>query len=432
MRNAVMICRIGMMQTPLSSRLLLGASFLLLGCSKDPPATREAAAGAVSSTPSALAAAVAPPPGSQTASSPAGVSLIRAPEGGIQPQAVVDDQRTVHLVYFKGNPAAGDVFYARRRAGENSWSSPLRVNSHPESAIAMGTIRGAQLAVGRDNRVHVAWNGSEQAQPRGSGRKNDSPMLYTRLNDEGMGFEPQRNLIHEAYGLDGGGTVAADPAGNVYVAWHAPGAADGEQNRRVYLAVSRDEGRTFAAEVPVFEPTGACGCCGMKAFAAGDGTLFLLYRSAAAGVNRDMYLLVSRDHGRSFEGTVAGKWQIAACPMSSEAFAEGPEGVVAAWETAGQVFLGWINPKNVAVERRMSPAGSGRDRKHPAVAVNRHGETVFVWTEGTGWKRGGEVAWQVYDAAGRPTKQRGRQEGVPVWSLATAFVDGEDGFTIVY
>ena len=40
------------------------------------------------------------------------------------------------------------------------------------------------------------------------------------LSDEGSAFEPQRNVMQFAEGLDGGGSVAADVQGNVYVAWH--------------------------------------------------------------------------------------------------------------------------------------------------------------------------------------------------------------------
>ena len=59
-------------------------------------------------------------------------------------------------------------------------------------------------------------------------------MLFTRLNDSGTAFEPERNLIQKAYGLDGGGTLAADDQGHVYVFWHAPiPGTTGEQNRRV-------------------------------------------------------------------------------------------------------------------------------------------------------------------------------------------------------
>jgi hypothetical protein len=40
-------------------------------------------------------------------------------------------------------------------------------------------------------------------------------MLYTRLNDSGQAFEPQRNVLLFAEGLDGGGSVAANNLGNV-------------------------------------------------------------------------------------------------------------------------------------------------------------------------------------------------------------------------
>ena len=36
--------------------------------------------------------------------------MIRTPDGGIQPQAVMDEQGVIHLVYFKGDPARGDLF----------------------------------------------------------------------------------------------------------------------------------------------------------------------------------------------------------------------------------------------------------------------------------------------------------------------------------
>jgi hypothetical protein len=390
-----------------------------------PPASTEPA-------PSTGAAAGAVRAALPKASEPPQVSLIRTPDGGIQPQAAVDAQGTLHLFYYKGDPRGGDVFYVRKPAGQESFTSPLRVNSHPNSAVAAGTIRGAQLAIGKSNRVHVAWNGSKEAQPRGEGRKNDSPMLYTRTNDDGTAFEPQRNLIHEAYGLDGGGSVAADQAGNVFVAWHGNPAGDGEENRRVYVAISRDEGKTFAAEVPAYgEPTGACGCCGMKAFADSRGAIYMFYRTATDGVDRDMCLLASRDNGQSFQGSIVGKWQVATCPMSSETFAEGPAGIVGGWETSGQIYMGWINPQT-GIAKPVSPQGVGNNRKHPALAVNGNGDTLLVWTEGTGWNRGGAVAWQLFDRAGQPTIHKGRRDGVPVWGLATVAAHPDGSFTIVY
>ena len=121
-------------------------------------------------------------------------------------------------------------------------------------------------------------------------------MLYARLNDQGTAFEPQRNLMHASHILDGGGAVAADQAGNVYVTWHAleKGELRGEENRQVWLARSGDDWRTFAPEIRANDrPTGACGCCGMRAFAPA-GQAFLLYRAATKGTQRDMILLAPK------------------------------------------------------------------------------------------------------------------------------------------
>src|SRR5262245_26983337 len=106
------------------------------------------------------------------------VTLLRVPQGGIQPQVAVDAHGTVHLVYYRGDPRQGDLFYARSSDG-TTFSEPIPVNSQPGSAIAAGNIRGAHLAVGKNGRAHVAWMGADKAEPRAPG--GAAPMLYTRL-----------------------------------------------------------------------------------------------------------------------------------------------------------------------------------------------------------------------------------------------------------
>jgi hypothetical protein len=136
------------------------------------------------------------------------VTLVRVPGSGIQPQVAVDESGAVHMIYYQGDPQNGNLYYVRSRDGGVSFSAPLRANSSAGSAIAVGNIRGGHLAMGKNGRVHVAWNGS-----RSGGKPGSEPMLYTRLNDAGTAFEPQRNVIQSAYGLDGGGAVAADASG---------------------------------------------------------------------------------------------------------------------------------------------------------------------------------------------------------------------------
>jgi hypothetical protein len=363
---------------------------------------------------------------------PTTVRQIRVPDRGIQPQAQVDTEGTVHLIFLGDDPANSNVYYARKPAGSERFSKPLRVNSQAESAIAVGSIRGAQLALGSANRVHVAWNGSGKAEPKGP-VKYGNPMLYARLADGGSEFEPQRNVIGEHYGLDGGGSIAADLEGNVYVAWHA-GDGTGEQNRRVWVVRSSDEGRTFQSEAPAdSDQKGVCGCCGMKAFADREGTVYLLYRAAQDKTNRDMVLLTSTDRGKTYRTGLTDPWMIGTCPMSSEAFADGPDAVTMAWETNGQVLFSKIGKKQHRASKPIAAPGSANGRKHPALALNGHGETILVWAEGTGWERGGALAWQVFDKRGRPTASRGRiDKAIPVWGVPAVYAEPDDSFTIIH
>jgi hypothetical protein len=264
------------------------------------------------------------------------VRVVRVPNGGIQPQVAKDDAGIVHLIYFKGNARAGDLFYVTSGDGGRTFSKPMHVNSQEGSVLAIGTMRGAQLAVGKAGRAHVSWMGSDKAQPRGPGGEGVTPMLYARLNDAKTTFEEQRNVIQEKAGLDGGGSVAADSQGRVYVAWHAPSKRQGDEaDRRVWLAVSSDEGKTFAKEQPI-SPSGlgSCGCCGMRLLAAGDA-VYALFRSAREMVHRDMYLIKMKDEAGRAVGSQnpdlksqisdhsahkLDEWQTGTCPASTAAF----------------------------------------------------------------------------------------------------------------
>jgi hypothetical protein len=367
------------------------------------------------------------------------VTVIATPGGGIQPQAAIDAAGVIHLVAFQGTPAGGDVVYTRidpGQAASPSPSTPIRVNERPGSAIAMGTIRGAQMALGREGRVHVAWNGAAKALP--ANPIQGAPMLYARSNSGPMvtSFEPERNLMRRTFGLDGGGTVAANATGEVFVAWHGRSDDDpaNEAGRRAWVARSGDDGATFAIEEPAStHPTGACACCGMKAWAGGPGQLALLFRAATAGTERDMVLLDSRDHGSTFRATRIHPWRVSTCPMSSAAMVSGPTGLVVAWETMGQVFCSRIDPEAGPSPSPISPPGDPRNRKHPALAVNGRGETLLAWSEGTAWQRGGALAWCVFDPSGRPTPASGRiDRGISVWSLPTAVARPEGGFVIIH
>ncbi len=359
------------------------------------------------------------------------VRVVRVPNGGIQPQVAVDAAGTAYLLYFKGDAAAGDLWLARMAKDEKAFSAGMRVNTRDGSAIAVGNIRGAHLSLGRAGRVHVAWMGSKQAEPKALGKH--APMLYARTNDAGTAFEPERNLIQAAYGLDGGGTVAAAPDGTVYVAWHAGAGASDEAARAVWIARSTDDGKTFAREQAAWaQPTGACGCCGMRALVDPTGAVFVLYRSATDQVNRDMYLLASKGKGKAFGGALIDRWSAKTCVMSTAALSADAETVVAAWETQGQIRAARWDAKKGKLGAPFAAPGAGGDRKHPAIALGSQRHVLLAWTEGMGWERGGRAAWQVYGASNEPVGEVGGADGVPVWSLVAAFAVPGGGFVVVY
>lgn len=357
------------------------------------------------------------------------IDLRRVPRSGIQPQVAVGDDGVLHLVYYRGPAVGGDLYYAHSSDAGKNFSRPVRVNSEAGSAIAAGTIRGAQIALGK--RLHVAWNG----RTRGDSPQ-DAPMLYTHLKDDGT-FELQRNVMTRTRSLDGGGSVAADRQGNVYVVWHAVerGGTPGEGQRAVWVARSTDGGKSFAPEVRAnVQDTGACGCCGLKAFADRKGDVFALYRTATNVLTRDMHLLVSRDRGEHFQGARVDSWSVPKCVMSLSSFAEGALGPVAAWETKEGVSWGRIDPESLRVERAVAASNLARgQRKHPSIAAGPGGEVLLAWTEGTAWKKGGGLAWQLYDRDGKPVPgASGSRPGIAVWSFPAVFATKEGEFVLFY
>ena len=360
----------------------------------------------------------------------ASVKLERVPGGGLQPEVVASRDGTLHLVCLSGDPKASDVQYYARPVASVGWSEPLRVNSQPGSAIAIGTIRGAQIAIGRQGRVHVVWNGSNSADPKPA--LGGTPLLYTYLDPGSRRFVSQRNVMQHSSQLDGGGSVAADSEGRVYVLWHGAAASrTGETNRAVFLAFSSDDGLTLSPERMISPPnSGACGCCGLTATTTAEGSLLVLFRGARSLMERDMNLLVSADHGQTFEPRMSDAWAIGACPMSSAGLAGDDKVQWAAWETAGRIQL--LRAEKGRWQPQPRSVGPLKGAKHPRVATNLRGETLVVWTEGTGWKRGGSLAWQIFDAAGVPTAESGKQEGIPAWSYACPAALSDGTFAILY
>ena len=349
------------------------------------------------------------------------VELLRVPDSGIQPQAVVDTDGTIHLVYLGQHASANNLYYVTRSPGETRWSEPRRVNSNAGSAPQNSATTQAQIARGPDGRLHVVWfDPGGWLPPPG---RSTPRIHYTRTNDDHSAFEPQRHLVRQhARGVATGASVVADQHGNVFVAWHA---GDGEEaGRAVFLIRSRDGGATFGPERRISpEGRGACQCCGLRALVEPrHGTIHVSYRTAAGNVNRDMTLLTSTDGGESFVPSTMHTWQLHACPASTTAMTSGSDVPLVAWETRGQVYVARTN----RLTEPWSPPNDGQRRqKHPSLAASENGAVLLAWGEGPGSQPGGDLRWQLFDARGNPTAHGRTAEEIPYESTpATVSLPG--------
>ncbi len=344
-------------------------------------------------------------------------SFLRVPDSEIQPQCVQDSAGNLFLLSYKGDPYNGNLVLRESHDEGQTFSSPIPVNSIPNSAIAVGNIRGGQLALGKDGSIHVVWNSSG---PEGN------KVVYANKESKARTFTRQVAVHGKTTSIDGGASIAADANGNVYVVWHAnEKVGQKEVDRKLWLARSSDNGEHFSLPIPVWtRNTGACGCCSVKALTDRNGKVLIAYRAATDEIHRDTFFLESDPSGRNFTGNRVHAWDLNYCPMSSYSMLADNFDSTISWETKNQIFCRFkgkiipISPQN-------------QKAQHPFLCRNSVGETIVTWTIDVGWNTGGSLGWCVLDATGTP-RQSGSRPGVPTWSLVSAFAKANNQFIIVY
>ena len=107
-------------------------------------------------------------------------------------------------------------------------------------------------------------------------------------------------------------------------------------------------------------------------------------------------------------------WKLGACPMSTAAITAADTGVLIAWQ--GEQGLRWARVTQGKAEKPIA-LPPGTSAKHPSIAQSADGTIAVVWTEGTGWNKGGSLHWQLYDKTGATVGAPGKQDGVPFHRL---------------
>lgn len=347
---------------------------------------------------------------------------MQVPNGGIQPQAALDSAGTLHLVYYKGDAKSGNLFYVKKGKADADFSKPLQVNSIEGSATSNGCISGGQMAIGNNGDLFVTWNASGAVEDR------DHVVFFSRLVGDHSSFEKQRNLLNKPLYIDGGGSVAADDKGNVFVFWHAWADGKSEEDGRIFVAQSQDNGQTFLPARAIDNPaSGTCACCSMKSMIDGNGCLRVLYRAARGGTERDTVMLSSIDGGKSFQSKVVQTWKGNSCPMTMFSFGSVGKNTLAAWESPGKV-----NISSVSGPSQFPRIQVGKSSKYPTLALSSGGEVLLSWIEKEAWNKAGQARWQTFDAKGKASSKVMSKNGIDVWSFTAALPRANGGFLLLY
>jgi hypothetical protein len=353
------------------------------------------------------------------------VQRLAAPDNALVPDAQVDGQGIVHLIYGQDHSA----FYQRSTNNGATFTPAVKINSTGTVETEMGE-RGPKLAVGTDGVIHVVW-----ADDWAPGVQ--CYVRYSRSLDGGKTFAP-RQTVSQMPGVDGV-TLTADGTGNVLAFWHvmvAPPPAV-PQATWLHLARSTNNGAQFLANERS-QITGlagaACSMCMMRARMGPDGKVYLAFRNAEDNV-RDFYLLQGTPAQNAFAAIRVNQdnWIIDRCPMCGPELTFAPDGrALCAYMSRNKVYWAVSDPPFTQFKLPVATPANEVNEIYPSAVANRQGDVLLVWQVGPMSTRGtAKVHWALYRQDGRFTGQQGTAGTAFSGTKATAFVGTDDRFYLV-
>ena len=353
------------------------------------------------------------------------VTPLPTPNEGKRPRVVTDKEGTVHLIYNN----RGNIFYSKKSPDSIDFSEPIQVNSVDRSGAV------ADVAIGKNGTVHLLFHGNIfyiREQIKSENRKLKSSDIkytfYTRLQPGASAFDEQRDLSKNVWGFDGGCTLAADQAGNVYTFFAGTTRKGNETVRQVFLSKSGDNGSTFGNPTPIDLGKGVCACCHLKADVDAKGSLHIVYRVAEETVDRDSFVLTSKDQGKTFSPTALDQWKLRACPGSAYSFAHSGDETFVSWRNESEIYLTSLSKKI-----HITPPGKDLKRRAAILGHNHRGEVLITWAEGDNFNKPHHLKWQLYDAEGTAIGPVGTKENAfQRWGNSAVFADAQGNFTILH
>lgn len=279
---------------------------------------------------------------------------------GVQPQLAAIGDR-VYVAFGLGD----SVSVARSDDRGERFGTPSRLPL--TGRLSLGMHRGPRVAATSSTVLVSAVAGA-----KGGGADGD--VLLFRSRDHGRSWM-QSVVINDVAGAarEGLHAMAASPTGVVVAAWLDLRAG----GTRIYAAISRDHGATWAPDALVYASPSqsVCECCHPSVAIDAQGRIAVMFRNNLDG-NRDMYVVRSTDDGGFAPATKLGtaSWLLNACPMDGGGLAfAATGGIIAAWRRESGIFL----TTSEVPERQI---GTGRD---PAIAMTGSRRDV-AWSSPAG------------------------------------------------
>ncbi len=211
----------------------------------------------------------------------------------------------------------------------------LSVALSNDGGASFGTssaVAGGAFMVGRHRGPRVVVRGQQVAVSAIA----DGTLLAWNSRDGGKTWSQASSVNDVAKsareGLHG---MAVGPKGELFAVWldlRSPG-------MKVYGALSTDGGAKWSNRLVYASPGGSvCECCHPSVTIDGLGQIHVMFRNSLDG-SRDMYLASSKDGGKTFAAAKLGEgtWKLNACPMDGGGLVMGPAGPMTVWRRDGKI-----------------------------------------------------------------------------------------------
>jgi hypothetical protein len=160
----------------------------------------------------------------------------------------------------------------------------------------------------------------------------------------------------------------------------------------LFANLSNNDGNTFGPTIDT--KTDPCECCSSRVIFSANDSLVVLYRDKADG-DRDTYVAVLGENEQSFSHALISQttWPIDSSPMTGCFLVSASTGLIAGWETKGEIFFTSLDDPG---KRRSDGAGRVGKGRYPFFLQ------AADPTKAVAWKAGTNLHWQLFDRHDKP------------------------------